>query len=177
MESKTIYSSFEEMYLDNYKLVYLFARDYVSDGFLVQDISSTVWAKVAEHLEKCMAMDKLWLRNYLKIMVRNTVVDHYREEKAIQDLQKNFQDVSASGCASGAEEREEGEYLREAVTVLSDEERQLLYFKYEMNMRSEEIGEAMGISAGAVRMRHKRTVEKLRKEINRLRADDGDMPL
>lgn len=63
------------------------------------------------------------------------------------------------------------------MTALSDEERQLLYFKYEMNMRSEEIGEALGISAGAVRMRHKRTVEKLRKEINRLRADDGDMPL
>lgn len=91
MESKASYSSFEEMYLDNYKLVYLFTRDYISDGFLVQDISSTVWTKVAEHLEKCMAMEKLWFRNYLKIMVRNTVVDHYREEKAIHELQKNIQ--------------------------------------------------------------------------------------
>ena len=177
MESKASYSSFEEMYLDNYKLVYLFTRDYISDGFLVQDISSTVWTKVAEHLEKCMAMEKLWFRNYLKIMVRNTVVDHYREEKAIHELQKNIQDVSNSNCGYSTAECEEKEYLREAVTILSDEERQLLYFKYEMNMRSEEIGEALGISAGAVRMRHKRTVEKLRKEINRLRADDGDMPL
>ena len=40
MESKAYYSSFEEMYLDNYKLVILFIRDYITDPYLVQDISS-----------------------------------------------------------------------------------------------------------------------------------------
>ena len=32
MESKAYYSSFEEMYLDNYKLVILFIRDYISEN-------------------------------------------------------------------------------------------------------------------------------------------------
>ncbi len=175
MESKAYYSSFEEMYLDNYKLVILFIRDYITDPYLVQDISSIVWTKVAEHIERCISMDRLWLRNYLRVMVRNTVADQYREEKAIKELQKKIQDILKYTAVNPTEENDDKEYLRGAIAILSDEEIQLLYLKYEKMLNSEEIGAMLGVGSGAVRMRHKRIVEKLRKKINELRAENGDV--
>ncbi|HIV80254.1 MAG TPA: sigma-70 family RNA polymerase sigma factor [Candidatus Avanaerovorax faecigallinarum] len=174
MESKAYYSSFEEMYLDNYKLVILFIRDYITDPYLVQDISSIVWTKVAEHIERCISMDRLWLRNYLRVMVRNTVADQYREEKAIKELQEKIQDILKYTAVHPTEENDGKEYLRGAIAMLSDEEIQLLYLKYEKMLNSEEIGAMLGVGSGAVRMRHKRIVEKLRKKINELRAENGD---
>lgn len=175
MESKAYYSSFEEMYLDNYKLVILFIRDYITDPYLVQDISSIVWTKVAEHIERCISMDILWLRNYLRVMVRNTVADQYREEKAIKELQEKIQDILKYTAVNPTEENDDKEYLRGAIAILSDEEIQLLYLKYEKMLNSEEIGAMLGVGSGAVRMRHKRIVEKLRKKINELRAENGDV--
>ena len=175
MESKAYYSSFEEMYLDNYKLVILFIRDYITDLYLVQDISSIVWTKVAEHIERCISMDILWLRNYLRVMVRNTVADQYREEKAIKELQEKIQDILKYTAVNPTEENDDKEYLRGAIAILSDEEIQLLYLKYEKMLNSEEIGAMLGVGSGAVRMRHKRIVEKLRKKINELRAENGDV--
>ena len=175
MESKAYYSSFEEMYLDNYKLVVLFIRDYITDPYLVQDISSIVWTKVAEHIERCISMDRLWLRNYLRVMVRNTVADQYREEKAIKELQEKIQDILKYTAVNPTEENDDKEYLRGAIAILSDEEIQLLYLKYEKMLNSEEIGAMLGVGSGAVRMRHKRIVEKLRKKINELRAENGDV--
>ncbi len=175
MESKAYYSSFEEMYLDNYKLVILFIRDYITDPYLVQDISSIVWTKVAEHIERCISMDRLWLRNYLRVMVRNTVADQYREEKAIKELQEKIQDILKYTAVNPTEENDDKEYLRGAIAILSDEEIQLLYLKYEKMLNSEEIGAMLGVGSGAVRMRHKRIVEKLRKKINELRAENGDV--
>ena len=175
MESKAYYSSFEEMYLDNYKLVILFIRDYITDPYLVQDISSIVWTKVAEHIERCISMDILWLRNYLRVMVRNTVADQYREEKAIKELQEKIQDILKYTAVNPTEENDDKEYLRGAIAILSDEEIQLLYLKYEKMLNSEEIGAMLGVGSGAVRMRHRRIVEKLRKKINELRAENGDV--
>lgn len=175
MESKAYYSSFEEMYLDNYKLVILFIRDYITDPYLVQDISSIVWTKVAEHIERCISMDRLWLRNYLRVMVRNTVADQYREEKAIKELQEKIQDILKYTAVNPTEENDDKEYLRGAIAILSDEEIQLLYLKYEKMLNSEEIGAMLGVGSGAVRMRHKRIVEKLRRKINELRAENGDV--
>lgn len=175
MESKAYYSSFEEMYLDNYKLVILFIRDYITDPYLVQDISSIVWTKVAEHIERCISIDRLWLRNYLRVMVRNTVADQYREEKAIKELQEKIQNILKYTAVNPTEENDDKEYLRGAIAILSDEEIQLLYLKYEKMLNSEEIGAMLGVGSGAVRMRHKRIVEKLRKKINELRAENGDV--
>lgn len=175
MESKAYYSSFEEMYLDNYKLVILFIRDYITDQYLVQDIASIVWTKVAEHIERCISMDRLWLRNYLRVMVRNTVADQYREEKAIKELQEKIQDILKYTAVNPTEENDDKEYLRGAIAILSDEEIQLLYLKYEKMLNSEEIGAMLGVGSGAVRMRLKRIVEKLRKKINELRAENGDV--
>lgn len=177
MEDKVFYSSFEEMYLDNYKLVNLFIRDYITDPYTVQDISSTVWLKVAEHIEKCFDMDRLWLRNYLRVMVRNTVADQYREEKAIKELQKKIQDIFKYSAVNLIEKNDDKEYLRGAIAILSVEEIQLLYLKYEKMLNSEKIGAMLGIGPGAVRMRHKRIVEKLRNKITELRAENGDVTL
>ena len=47
MSSKGRYfTSLEEIYLENYKLVNAFIRDYYSDEETVKDISSIVWIKV-----------------------------------------------------------------------------------------------------------------------------------
>ena len=69
------YNSLEEMYLDNYKLVNAFIRDYFSDEEMVKDMASMVWLKVTEHFDRFAEMDSRWIKNYLRVVVRNMVTD------------------------------------------------------------------------------------------------------
>ena len=108
--------------------------------------------------------------NFLKLNQRSN-----EEEKAIKELQEKIQDILKYTAVNPTEENDDKEYLRGAIAILSDEEIQLLYLKYEKMLNSEEIGAMLGVGSGAVRMRHKRIVEKLRKKINELRAENGDV--
>ena len=92
MSSKGRYfTSLEEIYLENYKLVNAFIRDYYSDEETVKDISSIVWIKVMEEPDRYISMNEYWLQNYLRIVVRSVAVNQMRSEKAVRDLYRELE--------------------------------------------------------------------------------------
>lgn len=179
-EGKTYYTSLEEMYLANYKLVNAFIRDYYSDEETLRDTAQVVWLKVAEHFDRFERMDTVWIKNYLRIMVRNTVTDQLRQKMAAD---KAWAEAARTSLSCHREDIEtqifsykREQYLSQAFETLSYDDKLLIYMRYNKKMTSEEIGRVLGITDSAVRMRQARLLKRLRIEIAKMSDnDDGDI--
>ena len=64
--------------------------------------------------------------------------------------------------------REDFIYLDRARKILSEDELQLIYLRFEAGLSARQVGNAFGISEGAVRVKQYRILKKLRDEIIRL---------
>ncbi len=171
------YSTIEEIYKDNKKLIYAFLGDYIEDNFTKEDLASVVWIKVIERGEKFMQMDRKWVKNYLRIMVRNTVSDYFKEEEKRRMANTKMAEIfSESGQYNSLEgeifDRDIREYLQMACSSLGPDEKELIVLKFTYCMSAREISEVMKISEDAVRIKQFRIIRKLRNEINRLKRED-----
>ena len=166
MKKKERYNSLEELYLNTYRLVYIFISDYIRDWYVAEDIASIIWVKVSECADKYLDMDITHLHNYLRIMVQNEVNDYYRK--------KNCHDnnIERAGTSIVPPRTLEEEYvlqenldnLERAKNTLSEEDRRLLALRFDAGLSARETGKDLGISEGAVRVRQHRILAKLKKE-------------
>lgn len=168
------YKSLEELYLENRKLIYTYIRDYTTHQSSVQDIASIIWCKVVDDPQKFLDMDEIWLHNYLRVMVKTAVSDYFRiEEKEHMKAEKAREILEYELLR---EEdfllKEDLEYLEQAKQVLSKADCDLILLRYEAGLSAREVGEAFGISEGAVRVKQHRILKKLKKEIIRLRSNE-----
>ena len=171
------YQSLEELYMENYKLVYLFIEDYVQDVQVVRELSATVWLKIVEHQEQCLKMEKPWVKNYLRVVCRNTAFDYMKRDKrdrqAVEDL-KNLESTGMSEQIShGIREEDVWRYLDEIKKKLTSEEKQILYLKYNQKLSWKDIAELLDILEGTLRSKHFRLVRKLRREISKRMEEGG----
>ena len=163
------YATLEKMYWDMYKLIYTYIGDYTKDRIAADDIASIIWGKVVENPSKFLDMEICYLRNYMRKMVKTAVSDYFRIEKRQDDLLKLEKVLEAEKsveeeCIS----REDLIYLDRARKVLNEDELQLVYLRFEAELNAREVGDAFGISEGAVRVKQHRILKKLKAEIIRL---------
>lgn len=182
MEKNKYYSSLKEIYLDNFRLVRIFIRDYFNDEEIIEEVESIVWLKVLEHEEHVLEMDDYWLKNYLRVIVRNVAFDQIKSEKSIKKLYDELRIIEKGNkpCEAIDSElfkAEKSKYLKVSINTLSHDEKAIIHMKYIEKLSSKEIGERFDISAGAVRMRHLRIMEKLKSEIIRLMKENGDLDI
>lgn len=172
------YQSLEELYMENYKLVYLFIEDYIQDVQVVRELAGTVWLKIVEHQEQCLKMEKTWAKNYLRVVCRNTVFDYMKRDKrdrqAIEEL-KNLEKTRISEqFPYGISKEDVWKYLDEIKKTLTIDEQQILYMKYSQKLSWKDISELLGMPEGTLRSKHFRLVRKLRIEISN-RIEEGGM--
>lgn len=176
-EQCDIYASMEELYEDNWKLVFVFLKDYYNSDDILEDFSSAVWVKVFEKQDSFLTMDKIWVKNYLRVMVKNMVKNHnkkqYNEKKAMDEYEKALKLESHANCESSYYNLEK--YLEIAVDSLTIEEKQLIISRFQEELSSEEVGVLLGITAGAVRVRQHRVLKKLRDEIEKLIIEESEV--
>lgn len=173
------YKCIEEMYLDNEKLVYAFFYDYCKDSEQIREWSQKLWTKVWENFEKFRTKNKVEVQRYLRIMVRNMISDHFRDERSEQEAWKKWRYNEPQESSSIEYESELFrnpelmDYLMVAIKILSESERDLIYLSYHQQLRSAEIGQLIGISDGLVRVRLQRIRDKLKVEIERLSKEEN----
>ena len=170
---------FIELYRDTSKLVYSFIYKYTKDSEIVNEIASQVWLKVAKNLDKYLQMEPQHLKNYLKAMVRTAYADYYKaqkkEEKNINELEiligNNIDELNF------VEDElffvDNLSYLRKAVHNLKEEEIELLFLKFENNLKWSEIAKLYNVSEGSIRTRQSRIYKKLREQIEYM-AEKGE---
>lgn len=166
-------NTLEKLYLDHRKLVYAFISDYSNEEDVMEEIASTVWMKVWEKEDFFLDMDKKGVKYYLRAMVKTAASDYFRsleqENKKVEKLKEYLID---SGQLKNAEESRFLEninyYLREAINVLSEDEKLLIIMRFKYNQSMKSIGDYFGITEGNVRIRKLRILTKMKKKINDL---------
>lgn len=70
------YTTMEELYTDNSRLVYSFAFDYVRNADEAEELAGHIWLKVFENRDKFKNKGRAEVRNYIRIMTRNLAADY-----------------------------------------------------------------------------------------------------
>lgn len=163
------YSSLEELYLDNRKLIFAYLQDSnIIDVELQDEIASTVWVKVAERGEAFLEKEKRWVKNYLRIMIKTAISDYFRMiERDSRIINKMGNVIELSDARVSVEDeliaKEMNLHLKKCLEFLNDKEKTLIIMRFKDNLSSKEIGDLLGISEGNVRVRQRRIMIKLQR--------------
>ena len=168
------YNSIEDLYNGSYRLVYTYISDYTMDYQNAQEIAAIVWAKVAEHPKRYLDMEKDHLNHYLRRMIKTTALDFFEAEKCQSNKAEQAREAleSAKTFDEAYFHKEQLAYLEQAKSVLAEEELQLIYLRFHVELSVRAVGDAFGISEGAVRAKQYRILKKLKREILRLQEQE-----
>ena len=153
MEEKT----FAKFYRENITRVYRYILARVGNKADSEDIAATVFMKAlkgsAGYREEGKAV--AWVFQ----IAHNEIVNFYRATKREETIQQflliEFNEKSAV-FENGFED------LLDEFSVLTEEERNLLYLRFAGELAFGEIASVFGISEGAVRRRYSRLIQRLR---------------
>lgn len=175
-KKKKYYKSFEALYLDVHGLLYAFAFDYVTSKAAAEDITSMVWAKIAENPAYYLDMDKDFIKNYMRKMVKHIALNCQKQEQRRQYREEKVLYAYPEMLASKEQAvlRSDLRYLDKARQVLTMEEKAILVWIFEKDMSAKAVAEILNISEGAVRVRQHRILGKLKQEITRLKKEDEE---
>lgn len=168
------YKTGEELYLDNEKLIFRYIASYATKNCLSahdrDELVSQVWYKVTDKLDTLLEMDIPAVCTYIKSIANSVVVDDFRARTKtgpmIEYVDPEELEKSASEASSIEEELFDVDmesYARKTLVLLNIEDRRLVQLYYCEGLTAKKLGELMGLTEGAVRMRLNRIKQKMQK--------------
>ena len=151
---------FNEMYKQNYHLVYRLANKIVNDEEISKDITQEVFIKLYEALHN--GKQFLKIQGWLYRVTVNSCYNHHR------NIRKNGKSVESSQILTENEpetniiEQEEAQRIRDLMRRLKEKE-QLILTLYSDGMSYKEMAEASGIPFNSVGTTLTRALSKLKK--------------
>ena len=140
----------------------------IGDRDQAEDLASEVFVKALKKADSYKPEGKP-IQAWLFRIAHNLLVDHLRKRTRNRPA-VSLSDVGDIPIDDDTDERmqqqDELSMLNEAMSGLTEAERQVLSMRFSGEMRAEEIGTALGKSAGAVRWLQHSAVTKLRKRLN-----------
>ena len=154
--------SLDQIYTDYSGKVMGYIRARVRGQADAEDLHSEVFEKI---LRKIDGFDpsKASLSTWIFTITRNTVIDHYRRSKPTEELDENLADDSEPD--EGLLNSESLSELAGALRSLPEEMRDIIVLRYYDGKPLTEIAELMGLSYGAVKLRHQSALARLRKAL------------
>ena len=150
-------SIFEEFYEETFDSVYKYVFSRTGQQDISEDIVSTAFLKLLTRYSHIK--DKGRLKALLFAIARNCMMDYFNKVKKIEPLEND-------PLTDLAGEDEEEELLSSALQKLSDEEKELISFKYFSGLTFREIGLILNTNEKTVQSRIYKILEKLREEVN-----------
>ena len=154
--------SIEQIYTDYSGKVMAYIRARIRNKADAEDLLSEVFEKIMKKIEG-FDPEKASLNTWIFTVTRNTVIDHYRRSRPGEELDENLSD--------GIELDEDllnGETLGElaaALRRLPEQMRDIIVLRYYDGKPLTEIAEMMGLSYGAVKLRHQNALMLLRERM------------
>ncbi len=138
--------------------IYTRIRNRADAEDLCADVFEKVQRKLAE-FDPARASVSTWIFT----ITRNTVIDYYRRSKPTEELDENLSDnLEIDESLLNTETLSE---LAGALRALPEELRDLIVLRYYDGKPLTEVAEIMGLSYGAVKLRHQSALAKLRKAL------------
>ncbi len=137
-----------------------YVRSIVHDQHEAEDITQQVFTKLIRVIGKYEERDVPFFAWILRV-ARNVAVDHIRRQRAIP-----FEEVRAVGRPGGGlEDRERINDVREALAMLSPDQREVLVLRHFAGLSPTEIAEQTGRTEGSVHGLHHRGRRALTAEL------------
>ncbi len=124
-----------------------------------EDLCADVFEKIQRKLEG-FDPSKASVSTWIFTITRNTVIDHYRRSRPSEELDENLSDDTELD-----EDLLNSESLGElagALRSLPEEMRDIIVLRYYDGKPLTEIADLMGLSYGAVKLRHQSALNRLR---------------
>ena len=150
----------EQIYLEYRKKVMGYIRARIRSFADAEDLCEDVFEKIQRKLGD-FDESKASLNTWVFTITRNTVIDYFRRSKPSEELDENLSDVSE--VDEGVLQNETLGELASALQALPEEMRAIIVLRYYDGKPLTEIAEIMGLSYGAVKLRHQSALVRLRK--------------
>ena len=125
-----------------------------------EDLCADVFEKVQRKLAEFDSA-KASVSTWIFTITRNTVIDYYRRSKPTEELDENMSEDTE--LDEGLLNNETLSELAGALRAMPEELRDLIVLRYYDGKPLTEVAEIMGLSYGAVKLRHQSALAKLRK--------------
>mgnify|MGYP003305870141 CR=1 FL=1 len=145
--------------------VYGFALSILKNSYDAEDVMQETFVKVFSEADRYRPQGKPMA--WILTITRNLCLHRLRKTSRLLENEEDW-DRHADSAAEG-ERLLDGIVLREAMTALSDEERQIVVLHALSDMKHRQIAEVMGIPLPTVLSKYSRAMKKLR---NRLQGED-----
>ena len=157
----------EQVYTDYYGKVMGYISSRINNWADAENLCSDVFMKVQQKLEN-YDDSKASISTWVFTITRNTVIDHFRKKRPTAELDENLSDDSE--VDENLLNQETLSQLAGALMRLPEQLRDLIVLRYYDGKPLTEIAELMGLSYGAVKLRHQNALMLLREQL--LDTDD-----
>lgn len=152
------------LYDRHYDVVYRYCYYHVGDTALAQDVASEVFVRMVENLDRFDVRGRPLLA-WLYAIARNLVADTFRRR---EQTTLPLDDVLVAGEDTPmhrAERRLWADRLAAALAHLTEEQRQVILFKFVLDHCNAEVARLMGKSEGAIKSLQHRALAALRRAL------------
>ena len=149
----------EAIYAQYYSKVMGYIHARIRNRADAEDLCADVFEKVQRKLGD-FDSSKASVSTWIFTITRNTVIDHYRRNKPSEELDENLSDDTE--VDESLLNNEALSELAGALRELPEELRDLIVLRYYDVKPLTEIAALMGLSYGAVKLRHQSALAKLR---------------
>lgn len=148
-----------QIYLDYSKKVAGYIYHKTGDSHLAEDLTSEVFLKVYEKLEK-FDESKASLSTWIFTIARNRLTDYFRTRKVFSEVPETLEDTSSvEDSVLNAEALDE---LANALESLDERARRIIILRYYSGKSLKEISEEMDISYAYVKILHTKALASLK---------------
>ena len=155
--------SLEQVYTDYYGKVMGYISARIRNWADAENLCSDVFMKIQEKLDS-YDDSKASVSTWVFTITRNTLIDHYRRKKPTEELDENLSDDSE--VDESLLSRETLSELAGALMKLPEQMRDIIVLRYYDGKPLTEIAEMMGLSYGAVKLRHQNALMLIREKMS-----------
>ena len=152
----------EQVYTEYSGKIMGYIRARIRNAADAEDLRSEVFEKILRKVDS-FDPEKASLNTWVFTITRNTIIDHFRRSKPSEELDENISDNTEID-----EDLLNTENLNELAAALRSLPQQLMdivVLRYYDGKPLTEIAELMGLSYGAVKLRHQNALLMLRKAL------------
>ncbi|MFH0928332.1 MAG: RNA polymerase sigma factor [bacterium] len=161
--------AFGLVYKSFYTPIYRFIYFRVGDEEVAKDLTQTVFIKIFQKIEGYYSSESKPIAYFYRV-ARNTLIDHWRKNKALSldaltEENENAEEISSKRELPDAltETALSLEKLRRAIPLLAADQQEVVICKFINQLSNEETALAMGKSEAAVRQLQCRALKALRR--------------
>lgn len=157
-------SALAAIYEQYYDTIYTYIYFRVLDDFLAQDLTAEVFVRLVAHIQSFSYRQQSLLA-WLYTIARNLVTDHFRTNGSRVMLPLHDELVDYGRDPDDAAHLHLAQQLAQAMTSLTEEQRQIILLRFVEGRRLQEVARQLGKSEGAVKALQHRALVTLRRTL------------